>query len=88
LKQNRRGAAFGASPFLRVNSIAAANGLITLTLTDAVAQASFTASTNLDLPGAVGANTAYVGIAGACGSTVSTQSSRSPQVSEQGRGLT
>jgi Legume lectin domain len=46
---------------------------LTLTLTDTVTNASFTASQVIDIPGTVGANTGFVGFtAGTCG-TVSTQ---------------
>jgi hypothetical protein len=50
-----------------------ADGVLTMTLTDAVAQTSFTASTNIDIPGSVGADTAYVGFTGSDGSVASTQ---------------
>ena len=46
---------------------------LTLTLTDTVTNASFTASQAINIPGTVGANTAYVGFTGGTGGTVSTQ---------------
>ena len=46
---------------------------LTLTLTDTVTNAVFTASQAIDIPGTVGASTAYVGFTGGTGGTVSTQ---------------
>jgi Legume lectin domain/Chitobiase/beta-hexosaminidase C-terminal domain len=46
---------------------------LTLTLTDTVTNATFTASQAINIPATVGANTAYVGFTGGTGGTVSTQ---------------
>ena len=46
---------------------------LTLTLTDTVTNATFTASDTINIPSTVGANTAYVGFTGGTGGTVSTQ---------------
>jgi uncharacterized protein YidB (DUF937 family) len=46
---------------------------LTLTLTDTATNASFTASQAINIPGTLGANTAYVGFTGGTGGTVSTQ---------------
>ena len=46
---------------------------LTLTLTDTVTNATFTASQAINIPGTVGANTAFVGFTGGTGGTVSTQ---------------
>jgi hypothetical protein len=46
---------------------------LSVVLTDAVAHTTFTTNIIADLPAIVGANTAYVGITGADGGTVSTQ---------------
>ena len=50
-----------------------ANGVLSLTLTDAVAQTSFTATTNLNIPAVLGADTAYVGFTGGSGSVTAIQ---------------
>ena len=50
-----------------------ANGVISMTLTDAVVQTSFTTDVSLDIPAAVGGTMAYVGFTGGDGSVVSTQ---------------
>jgi hypothetical protein len=50
-----------------------ADGVLSMTLTDAVAQASFTASANLDIPTAVGTNVAYVGFTAGSGSLTAVQ---------------
>ncbi len=50
-----------------------ANGHVSLMLTDAVAQTSFTMSTNINLPAVVGGSTAYIGFTGGAGGTTSTQ---------------
>ena len=47
---------------------------LTLTLTDTVTGATFTASDAIDIPSTVGSNTAFVGFTGGTGGTVSTQS--------------
>jgi hypothetical protein len=47
---------------------------LTLTLTDTVTNATFTASQVINIPSTVGANTAYVGFTAGTGGTVSTQS--------------
>jgi hypothetical protein len=46
---------------------------LTLTLTDTVTNATFTASQAINIPATVGANTAFVGFTGGTGGTVSTQ---------------
>ena len=46
---------------------------LTLTLTDTVTNAIFTASQAIDIPGTVGSGTAFVGFTGGTGGTVSTQ---------------
>jgi Legume lectin domain/Chitobiase/beta-hexosaminidase C-terminal domain len=46
---------------------------LTLTLTDTVTNATFTASQAVNIPATVGANTAFVGFTAATGGTVSTQ---------------
>jgi hypothetical protein len=46
---------------------------LTLTLTDTVTGASFTTSAALNIPGAVGGNTAYVGFTGSTGGLTSIQ---------------
>ena len=46
---------------------------LSLTLTDTVTHASFTASQAIDIPGTVGSNTAFVGFTAGTGGTVSTQ---------------
>ena len=50
-----------------------ANGVLSLTMTDTVAMTSFTASTNLDLVGAVGTDVAYVGFTSSDGGSTSIQ---------------
>jgi chitobiase/beta-hexosaminidase-like protein/legume-like lectin family protein len=47
---------------------------LTLTLTDTVTNATFTASEAIDIPTTVGSNTAFVGFTAGTGGTVSTQS--------------
>jgi uncharacterized protein YidB (DUF937 family) len=47
--------------------------MLTLALTDTVTNATFTASQAINIPAAVGANTAFVGFTGGTGGTVSTQ---------------
>ena len=47
---------------------------LTLTLTDTVTNATFTASDAIDIPTTVGSNTAFVGFTAGTGGTVSTQS--------------
>jgi Legume lectin domain/Chitobiase/beta-hexosaminidase C-terminal domain len=47
---------------------------LTLTLTDTVTGATFTASDAIDIPTTVGSNTAFIGFTGGTGGTVSTQS--------------
>ncbi|HWM67498.1 MAG TPA: chitobiase/beta-hexosaminidase C-terminal domain-containing protein [Steroidobacteraceae bacterium] len=47
---------------------------LTMTLTDTVTNAAFTASQAINIPSTVGANTAYVGFTAGTGGTVSTQS--------------
>jgi hypothetical protein len=49
------------------------NGLATLTLFDPVDSNSFTTNYQIDIPGTVGSDSAYVGFTGADGSVVSTQ---------------
>jgi hypothetical protein len=49
------------------------NGALSITMTDAVAQASFATNVDLDIPAAVGGTTAYVGFSGGDGSVASTQ---------------
>src|SRR5207247_5640037 len=46
---------------------------LTMTITDTVTNATFTTSTALNIPGVVGANTAYVGFGGGVGGSVATQ---------------
>ena len=46
---------------------------LTLTLTDTVTNAIFTASQAIDIPGTVGSGTAFIGFTGGTGGTVSTQ---------------
>ena len=46
---------------------------LTLTLTDTVTNAVFTASQAINIPSTVGANTAFIGFTGGTGGTVSTQ---------------
>jgi Chitobiase/beta-hexosaminidase C-terminal domain/Legume lectin domain len=46
---------------------------LTLTLTDTVTNATFTASDTINIPATVGMNTAFVGFTGGTGGTVSTQ---------------
>ena len=46
---------------------------LTLTLTDIVTNATFTASEAIDIPSTVGANTALVGFTAGTGGTVSIQ---------------
>jgi hypothetical protein len=46
---------------------------LTLTLTDTVTNATFTASDAINIPATVGMNTAYVGFTAGTGGTVSTQ---------------
>jgi hypothetical protein len=46
---------------------------LTLTLTDTVTNATFTASDAIDIPSTVGSNTAFVGFTAGTGGTVSTQ---------------
>ena len=46
---------------------------LTLTLTDTVTNAVFTASQAIDIPGTVGSGTAFIGFTGGTGGTVSTQ---------------
>jgi hypothetical protein len=50
-----------------------ANGVLSMTLTDVVAAAGFTFSTNLNIVSAVGTNVAYVGFTGGAGSVTSMQ---------------
>ncbi|MDE3067320.1 MAG: hypothetical protein KGJ60_07180 [Verrucomicrobiota bacterium] len=50
-----------------------AQGQLSLTLTDAVAQTSFSTNLDLDITNIVGGNTAYVGFTGADGGVASTQ---------------
>jgi hypothetical protein len=47
--------------------------VVSVTLTDSVAQTSFTTNITANLPAILGARTAYVGLTGADGSTVATQ---------------
>lgn len=49
------------------------NGVLTMTLTDSVAQTSYSMSTNVDLPSTVGSEFAYVGFTAGDGSVASTQ---------------
>jgi hypothetical protein len=49
------------------------NGKLTMTLQDTVFQTTFTTSAPVNIPGAVGGTTAYVGITGGDGGTASTQ---------------
>jgi len=46
---------------------------LTLTLTDTVTNATFTASDSIDIPGTVGASTAFVGFTAGSGGSVATQ---------------
>ena len=46
---------------------------LTLTLTDTVTNAVFTASDTINIPGTVGSNTAFIGFTGGTGGTTSTQ---------------
>ncbi|MDP9065512.1 MAG: hypothetical protein M3O06_06590, partial [Pseudomonadota bacterium] len=46
---------------------------LTLILTDTVTNASFTASTTIDIPGTIGTSTAYAGFTGGTGGAVATQ---------------
>jgi hypothetical protein len=50
-----------------------AGGLLSLTLTDAVAGVSFTTNYGVNLPSMVGAKTAYVGFSGSTGGLTSQQ---------------
>ena len=46
---------------------------LTLTLTDTVTNATFTAAQAINIPATVGANTAFVGFTGGTGGAVTTQ---------------
>ena len=54
-------------------SLTYVNGVLSLTLSDATAQTSFTTDLTLDIPSLVGGNTAYVGFTGGDGAVHSTQ---------------
>ena len=49
------------------------SGLLSVTLTDSVTQASFSSTFSIDLPGLLGGNSAFVGFTGATGGLASTQ---------------
>ncbi|AXC11340.1 Cell surface protein [Acidisarcina polymorpha] len=51
-----------------------ANSVLTMTITDQITKAQYTHPFSVDIPSAVGGNTAYVGFTGATGGEVSTQS--------------
>ena len=50
-----------------------ANGILQLTLQDTITTGSFSTNLTIDLPTALGADTAYVGFTGGSGATTSTQ---------------